>query len=638
MCGIAGWIGRMTGESDLAARLISALRHRGPDAQDHRSWPDATLVHTRLSILDLSPNGMQPMSNEDGTVWSIFNGEIYNHRELRQELTATGHQFKGHSDSEILPHLYEEHGVDFVHKLRGMFAFAVYDTETKRLLLARDRFGIKPLFYAPERERLTFSSELNALRLVPGLNLQPDPQAIYDLAALFYIPAPETFFKGIRALEPGQLLEARWEHGTVEWDIRAYHRWTVAPDLGLTLNQAVERVEGLIQVAVDRQMESDVPLGSLLSGGIDSSLVSSAAQRSCSGALRTFNVRFPDANYDETWAAEAVAKHINSQHETLTISSGTGSWERITALMQHAGQPFADTSLFAVNAMCQRMRRQVVVALSGDGGDEGFGGYDLSWQVEWIARWQHLPPQVWRGAAAALQVSAQLGVVPKRLVQRFRELCGADDTTIVQRLSCWMREEEHHRLCRDTGLLPVRRHFEQQWNHYLPEKASRVERLSALVSEVNFRLTLPNDFLFKVDTASMKEGMEIRVPMLDEDLVEFSLTLPHGLKTQSRTGKRVLRGVASRVLPEEVATKKKRGFEIPVDRWVNDDFRIRLRKALLEKSSPLSDFFDPETYRPWVEAFCTGHQLSDVSRAGLYQRIIMLLAVQQALTVEDRQP
>jgi len=635
MCGIAGWIGPMSNSLDLICALVQSLRHRGPDAQDYKLWPDASLVHTRLSILDRSSSGAQPMANEDGSIWTVFNGEIYNHAELRQDLITKGHKFRGRSDTEILPHLYEEEGAGFVHRLRGMFAFAIFDTKAKKLLLVRDRFGIKPLFYSPEKGFLAFASEINALRLIPGIDLRPDPQAIYDFAALFYIPAPETFFKGIKALEPGCLLEARCEEGRVRWKTRSYHKWTVAPNPELSLEQAVERADELIHLAVDRQMESDVPLGSLLSGGIDSSLVSAAAQRMCSEGLRTFNVQFPDRDYDETWAARAVAKHIKSQHETLSIQDAAGTWESVTSLLRHAGQPFADTSLFALDSICKQMRRYVTVALSGDGGDEAFGGYDIFWRAGWIARSQVLPPIFWDGAAAMLQVPARLGAVPSRLLGRFPEFSDADDPAIVQGLSCWIRGEEHRRFCRSNDLLPVRRHFERQWECYLPRKASRTERLSALATEVNFRLTLPGDFLFKVDTASMRESLEVRVPMLDEDLVEFGLTLPHTLKVNGWIGKRVLRGVAARRLPKKVASKKKWGFGIPVDRWVNTEFLGKLRETVMGRSSLLPEFFDPGAYSPWIEAFCAGQQHPNVSRAGLYQRAILLLAVDQALASRD---
>jgi asparagine synthase (glutamine-hydrolysing) len=523
MCGIGGWLGNLSCSEGVAKNMAQAMFHRGPDAHDIRSWPLATLVHTRLSIIDLSPAGTQPMANEDGTVWTIFNGEIYNHRELRRNLETRGHVFRGHSDTEVLPHLYEETGLDFVNKLRGMFALAIYDTKTHTLILARDRFGIKPLFYAPGEDHLAFASEIRALLTVPGNYLRPDRQAIYDFAALFFIPAPETFYRGIRALQPGELLVARMGDGQVSCKTMAYHQWSIDIDASLTLEKAADRAEELVTGAVQRQLESDVPLGSLLSGGIDSSLVSAAAQHALSGSLRTFNVQFSGDDYDETWAALAVANHIRSSHETLEMNGHRGTWDDVTEILLHAGQPFADTSLFAVNAVCRLMRRHVTVALSGDGGDEGFGGYNQYWQIARIAGLQKLPMSLWRPASLVLTPLARFGIVPEHLPQRAREVAGADDTSVVQDLFCWMRGDERKRLCRMVDVLPVRRLFEPQWEHHLPQAASRLERLSALTTEVNARLVLPNDFLFKVDTASMRESLEVRVPMLDEDLFAFGL-------------------------------------------------------------------------------------------------------------------
>ena len=631
MCGIAGWLGTLPESAKAASRMAHALHHRGPDAQGTRSWPEATLLHTRLSIIDLSPTGAQPMANEDGTVWTVFNGEIYNHRDLRRQLEARGHVFKGRSDTEVLPHLYEEEGATFVSKLRGMFALAIYDTRTRTLLLARDRFGIKPLFYAPMAERLMFASELRALREVPGTDDQPDRQAVYDFAALFYIPAPATFYTGIRALQPGEMLEARLEAHRVTWKTRAYHHWAITPDPTMTLDQAADRTAELVMAAVRPQMESDVPLGALLSGGIDSSLVSVAAQATLSDQLRTFNVHFAEQEYDETWAAMAVTQRIGSRHETLDMDDIPGSWDYITGLLLHAGQPFADTSLFAVYAVCRLMRQHVTVALSGDGGDEGFGGYSLYWRIARIARWQTFPISVWRGASVALTSLERLAIVRENLPQRLGKLAGADDTSIIQNLVCWVHEEELRRLCQDIDVLPVRRLFEPQWEHYLFPRASRLERLSAHTTEVSTRLVLPNDYLFKVDTASMRESLEVRVPMLDEELFAFGLSLPHSLKVKGRTCKRVLRAVAERWLPPTVASKPKRGFAIPVESWVNADFKMRLRDALLGPSSRLPEFFRPEAYRPMVEALCEGRSCPGISRLELYQRAIMFLAVQLAL-------
>jgi asparagine synthase (glutamine-hydrolysing) len=632
MCGIAGWLGAVADGPSHANRMAHALRHRGPDAQGIRSWVDATLVHTRLSIIDLSPGGHQPMSNEDGTVWTVFNGEIYNHRDIRRDLVARGHVFRGHSDTEVLPHLYEEHGPEFVSRLMGMFALAIYDVRARTLILARDRFGIKPLFYAPGASTIAFASEIRALRELPGIDERPDAQALHDFAALFYIPAPATFYAGIRALQPGEILEGALRADRVDWRTRLYHRWAVAPDPGLTLAQATDRADELLTNAVRRQMESDVPLGTLLSGGIDSSLVSAAAQNALHGGLRTFNVRFADNAYDETPAAVEAARHIGSVHETLRMEDDQGTWPHVTALLTHAGQPFADTSLFAVNAVSHLMRQHVTVALSGDGGDEGFGGYEFYWQIARIARYQRLPLSFWRRAPLLLAPLAALGVVREHLPQRAREIAAADDTSIIQDLFCWIRTEEHERLCQGNGhLLPVRRFFEPQWEHRLARAASRLERLSALATEVNARLVLPNDFLFKVDAASMRESLEVRVPMLDEDLFAFGLSLPHHLKAKGRTCKRVLRSVAQRRLPRRLANKPKVGFGIPVDTWVDHEFKTRLRSVLLGPSSSLADHFRPETYEPLVTAFCDGGHCPGVSREGLYQRAIMLLSVHLAL-------
>src|SRR5258705_8648749 len=241
MCGIAGWLGVLPESENYAGQMVQLLHHRGPDSHGIKSWPEATLVHTRLSIIDISPGGHQPMPNEDGTIWTVFNGEIYNHRELRHDLESRNHVFRGKSDTEVLPHLYEEEGPEFVNKLRGMFAIAIYDTRSRKLVLVRDRFGIKPLFYAPGKDRVTFASEIRALIQIPGIDTRPDRQAIYDFAALSYIPAPETCYRGIRVLQPGETLEARIDVDGVSYNVRKYHKWVIAPGSAMTFPEAVER-------------------------------------------------------------------------------------------------------------------------------------------------------------------------------------------------------------------------------------------------------------------------------------------------------------------------------------------------------------------------------------------------------------
>lgn len=632
MCGIGGWIGYQERGDEVAGRIREALHHRGPDGYGIRSLHAATLVHTRLSIIDLSESGAQPMCNETGTIWSVCNGEIYNHRELRNDLEQRGHIFKGHSDSEVIPHLYEELGAGFVERLRGMFAIAIYDGRTRTLFITRDRFGIKPIFYAPSKGWLAFASELRALLCVPGIDTRPDRQAVYDSTSLLYIPAPETFYRGIRAVQAGEILEAHLvQDGEVAWKTRQYWKGVIAPDQGRSLSEAVDQAEELITAAVQRQLESDVPLGALLSGGIDSSLISTAAQRLLAGTLSTFNVRFSVKKYDETPAALAVAKHIGSRHTTLDMEEGRGTWAQVLVLLKHVGQPFADLSLFAVSAVSRVMRGHVTVALSGDGGDEGFGGYDVYWQLARIARMQRLPAILWKASALALGPLAEASVVPAHIPGRLRDIAKADDVQVVQDLFTRIHGDELHRLCLDhEKMMPIRRLFEQQWEHRLLQNVDRTERLSALATEANARVTLASAFLFKVDIASMREGLEVRVPMLDEDLFAFGLSLPHKLKVKARECKLVLREVAARQLPLSVAKKAKHGFGVPLDRWVNTEFRSRVRETLLSPSSPLPEFFHQDGYEPLVEAFCNSSSTGGLSREAIAQRIVFLLSVHVA--------
>ncbi len=629
MCGIAGWLGHVDGQEAVADRMRACLRHRGPDASGVQAVGEATLIHTRLSIIDLSDTGAQPMPGADGRVWTVLNGEIYNHAELRATLQAKGHRFRGRSDTEVIPALYQEYGDGFVSHLRGMFAIGLYDTAERRLLVVRDRFGIKPVFYTANDERLGFASEVRALRALPGIDERANVQAIFDYLALGYIVAPDTAFHGMHALEPSMFLEAWRDGDRIVHRTRRYHQWVVAPREGWPLDAAVEQAEALLTRSVERQLESDVPLGALLSGGIDSSLVSAAAQRA-TGQLRTFNVQFPEG-YDETWAAVSVARHIGSTHRTLRMDEGEATWDRVTSLLTHAGQPFADSSLFAVHAVSRLMRQHVTVVLSGDGGDEGFGGYDVSWQIARYARLQRVPALAWTLAGAVAAPLARLGLVRGWLPERLADLPGADDAGILRNMVCALREREQVDAFDGGDVQPTRRHFESAWPNVFGPRASRLERLSGLMTEVNIRLALANGYLFKVDTASMRESIEVRVPLLDEDLVGFGLTLPHELKAAGRTSKRVLRAIAERWLPSEVARKPKAGFALPVDAWVDAPFKARLYDTLMSADSPLAGLLRRPVYHRWLAAFRDGTPLPEMSRSGLYGRAIMLLSLHLSL-------
>jgi asparagine synthase (glutamine-hydrolysing) len=631
MCGIAGWIGHLEGSKAKAGQVAALLRHRGPDASGHKIWPHAGLVHTRLSIIDLSETGAQPMPNEDGMVWVVFNGEIYNHRDLRRDLEKRGHRFRGTSDTEVLVHLYEERGTEMLPMLRGMFAFGIMDLKADKLLVARDRFGIKPVFICEKDDLFAFASEIRSLKALASTPLSVDRQAVYDYAALFYIPAPATLYREFKAVLPGEFVEvSRDRGGRAHASHRRFHKWAVTIDRSLDLKKAVDIADGLVDQAVRRQLESDVPLGSLLSGGIDSSLVSDSAQKALSGPLQTFNVKFPDAGYDETWAATMVAEAIGSRHTVLEMNDFKGSWNHISDTLLHCGQPFADTSLFAVNAVCCAMRKHVTVALSGDGGDEGFSGYDSYKRLRLVELTQRLPGLAWDCAELAARLLARAGLVGSGRPERIVELSDKDDLALTESNFAAVHEAEHFLLCRDRNMLPVRRHFECQWHWDGLERDSRYERLFALAVEANVRLTLPNDFLFKVDAASMKESLEVRVPMLDEDLFAFGLSIPFRLRTSHSRGKLVLRKVAAKRFPATIAEKPKKGFGIPVDAWADPAFKLRLRDELFSLASMVSVFFEPAFCRPIVEAFSTDRRLPGISRSGVYQRVVMLFALHLA--------
>jgi len=304
----------------------------------------------------------------------------------------------------------------------------------------------------------------------------------------------------------------------------------------------------------------------------------------------------------------------------------------VTRLLRQPGQPFADSSLFAVDAVSELMRRHVTVALSGDGGDEGFGGYDVYWRLGVIDRLQVAPPFVWRTAARAAGPLGRAGLVRPTLGNRLRDLTGADDVSVLQTMFSWIRADEQRELLADVdGVEPARRLFEPQWQHLLPPGSTRLDRLTAQAVEVNIRLILANDFLSKVDTASMRHSLEVRVPMLDEDVIDFGLTLPQPLRVSGRTGKPVLRTLASRHLPQPVVEKKKQGFAIPVDRWVDGTFRRNLRETLLDRDTRIAQVFDKKVYGPWVEAFCGNGTHPRLNRGGLHERLIMLLALELSL-------
>ncbi|MFN0086395.1 MAG: asparagine synthase (glutamine-hydrolyzing) [Blastocatellia bacterium] len=631
MCGIAGRFnpGGLSPDRAWRERADGLLAHRGPDGSGRFADAVCELVHRRLALIDLSPGGAQPLANETNDVRVVFNGEIYNHQPLRRELIARGHRFRGTSDTEVLVHLYEEHGEGMVERLRGMFAFAIYDELARTLFLARDRFGIKPLYVASLRDQFVFASEIKAILALEGFTPTLDRQACYDFLGLNYIPEPETGFLEIRALPAGSTLRVATD-GMKE---ARYWRLEPRPEKAAEFSRSVEAAADALERAVRAQSVADVPVATLLSGGIDSSLVVAASCRTAAEPPRTFNIGFPDEGFDETPCAAAVARRYQTRHETIRLENEAITPELVERLLLHFDQPFADSSLLPTWFVSQAIRdRGIICALSGDGGDESFGGYACFEQAQQLARMLEWP-------RAALSLAAGLGelLTPhtrdlgRRLAKAFHlaEAGKSDPSIILAGLLTYVSEDQKRALVAPAAresLLPAHR-----WFIGAPDAGTSIESLSALLTEKLFTVSLTGAMLRKVDMMSMLAGIEVRVPLLDEEVVDCGLRLPHRFKTDGRTGKQVLRALARKWLPPEVAAHRKQGFAIPLDRMATPQFHEMLEDLLLAPDARVRAFLNGPMIEQWVRRFTAARDGSipgDISREGLYQRIFILLSLE----------
>jgi asparagine synthase (glutamine-hydrolysing) len=632
MCGIAGRFhaARLTPDATWAARASALLAHRGPDGEGYWTDERCELVHRRLALIDLSPTGRQPMTNEDGSLLIVFNGEIYNYRELTADLKRRGHRFRSTSDTEVLLHLFEDHGERMLARVRGIFAFAIYDRRRGRLFLARDRFGVKPLFYTLHDGAWAFASELKALVALPGFRPELDRQACYDFLGLGYIPEPATGFTNIRALPRAScfLITHEGHH------LREYDRLASHPDRERTLVAAVASAADTLVAATEAQSVADVPVAALLSGGIDSSLVVAAHSRATGQPATTFNARFPDRAHDETTLAVAVSQQYATRHHTIDLGDWAMSAQSILDLMRHFDQPFADTSFLPTYWIARAVRdRGIICTLSGDGGDEAFGGYSRFWRLNRLVQLMRVPD--WAAVATEAATgrlapwTRDWGRQVSKAVQLARTGRG-DSARLLAGLSNYLSEEQKQALvlapARD-GLLDSYRHF----NGYEPPGGSDLEELSRRVTENLFAVSLPSDMLRKVDMMSMRASIEVRVPLLDEDVVATGLALPHRLKTDGRRGKLVLRALAEQWLPRRVTTHPKHGFTVPLDVMVPDEFHTVLEELLLAPDARTQGWLDRTAIARWLRQFRAarhGPRGGTISRGGLYQRVFMVLSLE----------
>ena len=582
MCGIAGLVDltRRSGADalrDAASRMANSLGHRGPD--DQGIWIDAeagvALGHTRLSIIDLSPAGAQPMVSSCGRYVLSYNGEVYNAPDLRAELVAAGRRFRGHSDTEVMVEGFAVWGVrQTVERLIGMFAFAAWDRSNRRLTLVRDRLGVKPLYWGDVDGNLVFSSELKALRLLPGWQGEIDRNALAEFLRYGYVPTPKSIYRGISKLAPGTLLEFGEDtevQQTAYWSLAEVAERGQSSLLEIEDEAAVEMLEGLLTDSVRRRMVADVPLGMFLSGGIDSSTIAALMQASSAQPIRTFTIGFHEEGYSEAAHARKVAAHLGTEHTELYVTP-TEAQAVIPELPSIYDEPFADSSQIPTYLVSKMTRRHVNVALSGDGGDEVFAGYNRYCQGHALARMTSALPRPMRRAMASAMTAIAPGTwdylanaVPRRIRPRLagdkiHKLAGVLLQDSIGFYRYLVTQCPTSSFVEGAGALDESL-YDSAVRDRFPDDVSWMQYIDTLTY-------LPDDILAKVDRASMAVGLEVRVPLLDHRVVEFSWRLPQRLKLRGAAGKWLLRQVAYKYVPAKLLERPKMGFAVPIDQWL----------------------------------------------------------------------
>ena len=614
MCGIAGLVLRADEKADEqdVHRMCQTIVHRGPDDEGIYTQGPVGLGMRRLSIIDLA-GGRQPIHNEDKTVWVVFNGEIYNFPELRRELEARGHRFYTHSDTEVIVHLYEEMGSDCVQKLRGMFAIALYDTNRKVLLLARDRLGKKPLHYAVHQGQLLFGSEIKTILAIRPELTELSGEGLLQYFYFSYVTDPHTVFEKIHKLPPGHLLE--WHAGELKirryWDLPSY-----GTRAAISEEQCLEELEQQLAEAVRIRLISDVPLGALLSGGVDSSIVVALMARASSKPIKTFSIGFKAERFNEAEYARAVAKQFGTDHTELFVDPDLT--ETLTHLSTMLEEPFGDSSMLPTYYVSRMARKYVTVALSGDGGDELFAGYDRYLIAMDRQKFNLLPSWMGRAYRAAIHDLIPAGMYGKNmawnasLTARDRYL---DDVSFFPVL-----HRERGLFTADFLNFAKRLPDPLQAWQTMYEEAPARDPLGRLLY-LDTKTYLAGDILTKVDRMSMATSLEVRVPMLDHQFVEWATALPIEWKFQKRKQKFILKKLAERLgIPHALLHRPKQGFQLPLVDWMRSEAKDDFLQILLEPRSLQRGYFKPSAVRSLVDEHLRGRR----DRSSLLWRMLVL--------------
>ena len=594
MCGICGYLSftDQPPDPERLARMCDLMAHRGPDDQGHYLDGPMGFGHRRLSIIDLA-TGHQPLLSEDGKVALVVNGEFYNFRELREGLQAKGHRFRSQSDSEVAVHLYEEWGTDFVERLHGMFALALWDARRRRLVLATDRPGKKPLFYHCTPERFVFASTLAALRSEPSVPTEVDEQALDGYLSYGFVPHPLTIYRDVRKLPAARVAVVDGDSGlsvSSYWS-PVYHGRRSDPEEALT-----DELETLLRDAVSKRLVSDVPLGAFLSGGIDSALVVALMGQAGSIQPKTFTVGFDQATFSELPQARASAGDLGAEHHEFVVPFDVK--RLLPEMVWHFGEPFADSSALAVWHVSQQTRQHVTVALSGDGGDEVFAGY-RRYRARQLARtYNRLPRWLRRtvvdGLASCLRESdAYTGRSAVKKLKRFLESARMYEDHPHRSFLSFFTDEDKQRLyspamAERVESLRTEAYLEQFW-----QDATDVDEVTRMMF-VDLKTYLTDDILVKVDTMSMAHALEVRCPLLDHRVVEFMAALPLAMKLRGSASKYLLRRVAERYVSAGVVRRSKQGFVVPVSAWMQQELGDHLLETVNEVREPLSQFVQPD--------------------------------------------
>ena len=605
MCGIVGIVRNDSKAVDqaLLTRMCTAIRHRGPDDDGFYFNGSAGLGMRRLSIIDVA-GGHQPIHNQDRTAWIVFNGEIYNYLELREKLEKLGHTFYTNSDTEAIVHAYDQYGRDFPKHLRGMFALAIWDERTQELFLARDRVGKKPLLYANINGQLIFGSEFIALLQHPDVSRDIDPHALDQYLSFMCVPAPLTAYKSIRKLEPGHILH--WRKGEIKTE--RYWLPDFSKKLDITEEEAGERTIEMLRDAVRVRLMSEVPLGAFLSGGIDSSAVVALMSEESSERVKTFSIGFEEQDFSELHHAKRVAEHIGADHHEFIVKPD--AVEVLPILVEHYGEPYADSSAVPTYYVSRETRKHVTVALNGDGGDESFAGYERYVAMTLTEHYQKVPAVVRESLIRQAVNLIPSSTTKKTKIGSAKRFLNAGSLPKLDRYMHWTTTFNHQAkepLYSDSFRREIQHSDSTEvlkpWFNRA-NGASIVD--TALLTDL--MTYLPNDLLVKVDIASMAVSLEARSPFLDHHVIEFAASLPPEMKVRRLTTKYLLKRALRQLLPKENLDRRKMGFGVPIGHWFRGKMQPFLREVVLSEKALKRGLFKRETLERIIDEHVSGQR------------------------------